>query len=39
MEYDASKKEIKLDRKLSNLDKLVVKFVNIVEKHIDYVIM
>ena len=39
MDYDADKKEIKLDRKLSNLDELVVKFVNIIEKHIDYVIM
>lgn len=39
MEYNADKKEIKLDRKLSKLDELVVKFVSIVEKHTNYVIM
>lgn len=39
MEYDASKREIKLNRKLSKLDELVVKFVSIVEKYVDYVIM
>jgi len=39
MEYDADKREIKLGRKLSKLDELVVKFIGVIEKHADYVIM
>jgi predicted nucleotidyltransferase len=39
MEYDADKRNIKLDRKLSKLDELVVKFISVIEKHTDYVII
>ncbi len=39
MEYNPQKREIKLDRELSNLDKLVIKFIGILEKHVDYVII
>lgn len=39
MEYDAGKKEIILNRKLSILDELVIKFIKILEKHADYVII
>lgn len=39
MEYDSDKREIKLDRELSNLDKLVIKFIGILEKYVDYVII
>lgn len=39
MEYNPLKKEIKLNRKLSNLDKFVLEFVNILQKHADYVII
>ena len=39
MEYDADKKEIKLDRKLSSLDELVVRFTKIIQKYADYVII
>ncbi len=39
MKYDVSKREIILDRELSNLDKVVLDFVRILRKHIDYVIM
>ena len=34
-----NKKEIKLNRKLSSLDKLVLNFVSILEKYVDYVII
>ena len=39
MEYDRTKREIKLSRRLSNLDKLVLEFVNILKKHVRYVII
>ena len=39
MEYNKEKKEIITDRELSNLDKLVLKFIKILEKHVDYVII
>lgn len=39
MEYNIDKKEIKLDRKLSKLDELVVKFISVIKKHADYVII
>ena len=39
MEYQKEKNQIILERKLSNLDKLVVKFVRILEKYADYVII
>ena len=39
MEYNAGKKEINLDRNLSSLDELVLKFIRIIEKHSDYVII
>lgn len=39
MEYDVVKKEIKLNRELSKLDKLVIKFTKIVESYVDYVII
>jgi hypothetical protein len=39
MEYDPVKKEIKLGRELSNLDKFVLKFTGILTKHADYVIV
>lgn len=39
MEYDLEKKEIILDRELSNLDKLVLEFIGILEKYTEYVII
>lgn len=39
MEYNKNKREIKLDRRLSNLDKFVFDFVRILEKHVSYVII
>jgi len=39
MFYDAEKRTIKLSRRLSNLDKFVLDFVRILEKHIDYVVV
>ena len=39
MEYNVEKKEIKLDRELSKLDELVIRFKKIIEKHVDYVII
>jgi len=39
MEYDVNKKEIILNRELSKLDKFVLDFIKILEKHIDYVII
>ena len=39
MEYDAEKREIHSDKILNGLDKLVVDFTNILEKHTDYVIV
>lgn len=39
MIYDKEKREIILNRKLSNLDKFVLNFVNILKKHADYVII
>ena len=39
MKYDKNKKEIVLNRELSDLDKLVFKFIKILEKHVDYVII
>jgi len=39
MEYDSNRKEIILNRILSELDKLVLDFLGILEKHVDYVII
>jgi len=39
MEYDITKREIKLDREINNLDELVIKFKKILERHVDYVII
>ena len=39
MEYDKDKKEINLNKELSKLDKLVIKFIDIIKKHVDYVII
>lgn len=39
MEYNKEKREIKLYKKLSELDKLVLDFINILKKHVDYVII
>jgi len=39
MIYDENKREIKLDRELSELDKLVIEFTGILEKHVEYVII
>jgi len=39
MEYNPIKKELKLGRELSNLDKFVLKFTNLLSKHTDYVIV
>jgi len=39
MKYNKGKKEIILNRKLSELDKFVLDFIEILEKHVDYVII
>ena len=39
MIYNPEEREIICDRELSNLDKLVLRFIQILEKHIDYVII
>lgn len=39
MEYDEIKKEIKLSRILSNLDKFVLEFIKVLEQHVEYVII
>ncbi len=39
MEYLKEKKEIILERELSKLDKLVLNFIKILKKHVDYVII
>ena len=39
MKYDNKLREIELYRELSELDKLVVDFIGILEKHIKYVII
>ena len=39
MEYDAEKREIYLNRELSNLDLLVLNFLRVLEKHADYVLI
>lgn len=39
MQYNKEKKEIKVDRELSKLDKFALKFTRILEKHVDYVII
>ncbi|HRZ85886.1 MAG TPA: hypothetical protein P5277_03835 [Candidatus Paceibacterota bacterium] len=39
MEYDLERREIKLNRVLSELDNLVFEFVKIIDKYADYVIM
>lgn len=39
MEYDKDKKEIILNRELSELDKFVLSFIKILKKHIGYVIV
>lgn len=39
MQYNKDKREIILDRVLSNLDKFVLNFIKILEKHVKYVII
>jgi len=39
MEYNKEKKEIILNKKLSELDMLVLDFINVLNKHADYVII
>lgn len=39
MEYNKEKREIKLGRELSKLDKFVLDFVKVLKKHVDYVIV
>lgn len=39
MIYNKDKKEIILDKETSNLDKFVMNFIKILEKHVDYVII
>ena len=39
MEYYPDKRELKLNRELSNLDRLVLKFIKILEKYAEYVII
>jgi len=39
MEYNPDKREITLNRVLSNLDKIVLKFINILKRHAEYVII
>jgi len=39
MKYDKDKREIRLNRELSSLDKLVLDFVGIIERQVDYVIV
>jgi len=39
MEYNKTKKEIIVDKTLSNLDKFVLNFIKILKKHVDYVII
>jgi len=39
MEYAQDKKEIRTNKILSELDKFVIRFVKILEKHVDYVII
>lgn len=39
MEYDVGKREIKSNKELNELDKLVLDFVRILEKHVDYVLI
>ena len=39
MEYNPEKKELKINKKMNNLDKFVYNFVSLLEKHIGYVIV
>ncbi|MBS3074057.1 hypothetical protein J4447_01235 [Candidatus Pacearchaeota archaeon] len=39
MDYNSEKREIKLDKELSRLDKLVLRFLDVIKKHVDYVII
>ena len=39
MEYNPKKKEIILDKKLNDLDNFVIKFLRILEKYVEYVII
>lgn len=39
MEYNKDKREIILERKLNKLDRFVLDFIKVLEKHIDYVII
>lgn len=39
MEYDVSAKEIRINKVLNELDKFVIEFINILEKHVGYVIV
>lgn len=39
MEYNKEKREVKIDKTLSLIDKITLKFIKILEKHVDYVII
>ena len=39
MEYNQIAKEIRINKVLNELDKFVIEFVNILEKHVGYVIV
>jgi RecA-family ATPase len=39
MEYEVNKREIIVNRKLNKLDRLVLSFIKILKKHVDYVII
>jgi len=39
MDYNSDKRELKINRKMNNLDKFVYNFVSLLEKHIGYVIV
>lgn len=39
MEYNQDKKEIILNKELNELDKLVIEFLKILEKHVEYVVI
>jgi RecA-family ATPase len=39
MEFNKEKREITLERELSDLDKLVLRYIEILSKHVDYVII
>ncbi len=39
MEYDKDKKEIRINKILNELDKFVIDFLKVLEKHVDYVVI